>query len=151
MMNQTMRYLLFPLLILLVWTPQTWANNPSENFARTIDIHEAQRLLEAGEIDLLLDIRTLEEYEGELGHVPEAYLLPMQELPDRIREIAPYADKTIGLICRTGNRTSYVMPHLARAGFRKLYNIDGGTRDWSQAGYPIAHGKWNNASVPLPK
>ena len=51
---------------------------------------------------LVLDVRTQEEFAA--GHVPDAMLIPVQELQQRVGELP--ADKPILIICRTGRRAA---------------------------------------------
>jgi hypothetical protein len=39
---------------------------------------------------LVLDVRSPEEFKGELGHIGNAVLLPLPELDDRLAELMPY-------------------------------------------------------------
>ena len=57
----------------------------------------------AGKEDvLLLDVRTPEEFDGPLGHLEGAKLIPLQELPQRLDEIKSYKNKEIVVYCRSG-------------------------------------------------
>ncbi len=82
---------------------------------------------------LLLDVRTPEEFAE--GHLPGGYLLPVQELERRIKELEPYRDKTIIVYCRSGNRSARATALLQRHRFR-AYNMSGGIREWQRRGFP---------------
>ena len=73
----------------------------------------------------LLDVRTLEEYYGDLGHLPEAKLIPYNEIANRIEELADQKDKTIITYCRSGRRSAIAAKILKENGF-KVYNMSGG-------------------------
>lgn len=77
---------------------------------------------------LLLDVRTLPEF-LQLGHLPNAHLLPVQELPARVGELDPQA-KTV-VICQHGVRSWDACQYLAARGFTQLYNLTHGMAAWS--------------------
>ena len=75
---------------------------------------------------LLLDVRTLKEYQ-EL-HIESSVLIPLQELEARYQELPK--DKTILVICRSGNRSLKAIEILQKYGFTQLYNVQGGINAW---------------------
>ena len=75
---------------------------------------------------LLFDLRTRREYED--YHVPGSILLPLEELETRYKEIPK--NKTVYLICRTGNRTAQALRYLLTRGYRKAYNVLNGIVEW---------------------
>lgn len=75
----------------------------------------------------LLDVRTLEEYYGDLGHLPDAKLIPYNEIANRIDELADQKDKTIIAYCRSGRRSAIATNILKENGF-KAYNMTGGMK-----------------------
>lgn len=77
---------------------------------------------------LLIDVREPEEYE--LARVEGARLLPLS----LFNEWAPSLDRdreTV-FICHHGVRSAQVCAFLARQGFTKIYNLDGGIDRWSK-------------------
>jgi rhodanese-related sulfurtransferase len=78
--------------------------------------------LEAGDRPVLLDVR--EPWEFELAHIEGSTLIPMSELGERFTELDPGSETVV--ICHHGNRSSYVAQALARAGFEKVLNLEGG-------------------------
>ena len=92
--------------------------------------NEALTALLAAEPDIqLVDVRTPEEYRI-LGHIPEARLLPMHELPARWTELDK-TQKTV-VVCEHGVRSMdcawYLKQHL---GFASIYNLTRGMADWT--------------------
>ena len=85
---------------------------------------------------LLLDVRTPEEYNNELGHVANSLLIPVQDLEQRVGELEQYKGRTIIAICRSGNRSGTAATMLARHGFT-AYNMDGGMIRWNKEGLPV--------------
>jgi hydroxyacylglutathione hydrolase len=100
-----------------------------------IDAGELHELLQSsGELPLVLDVR--EPWEYQRGHVPGAVLIPLGELPDRLSELD--AEQPTVVICATGSRSQSAAVLLGQKGFKKIYNVQGGTRSWKQQGYDIA-------------
>lgn len=96
-----------------------------------MDVHEAARLLEAGEA-VALDVREASELRH--GRIPGALHVPMSELPAGLR-LLPH-DRTIVAVCRSGNRSGQVTKALQRQGYR-IENLDGGVEDWLREGLPL--------------
>ena len=87
----------------------------------------------AGKEDvLLLDVRTPEEFDGPLGHLEGAKLIPLQELPQRLDEIKSYKNREIVVSCRSGGRSQRASQILIANGFRKVKNMVGGMRAWNE-------------------
>lgn len=63
---------------------------------------------------LLLDVRTPAEYQE--GHVPDAFNLPVQELPSRLSEVGP-TSRPIVVYCRSGGRSAQAAQLLTKAGY----------------------------------
>jgi rhodanese-related sulfurtransferase len=53
---------------------------------------------------LILDVRTPGEFKR--GHLPQAMLIPVQELQRRIAELSAYRQNDILIYCATGNRST---------------------------------------------
>jgi len=85
---------------------------------------------------LLLDVRTEEEFQGALGHLEGALLIPVQELSDRMQELEPYRSDTIVVYCRTGSRSHYATELLRAKGF-KAFNMTGGMVQWNNEHRPV--------------
>lgn len=113
------------------------ASGPAEHAALPqISAPELQGLIAQGRRGLvLLDVRTPEEYAGELGHLPGAVLIPIDELPSRLSEVPP---GEVAVICRSGGRASRAAAMLKAAGRDRLWVLTGGMLAWNGAGLPKA-------------
>jgi phage shock protein E len=80
----------------------------------------------------LIDVRTAEEFAS--GHLPNAINIPLQELPDRLAEVA--TDEPVVLYCRSGNRSNQAAQLLAGEGFTQVLDL-GGIVAWEAAGLPV--------------
>ena len=96
-----------------------------------IDVDKAFQLREEG--IFLLDVRTPAEWTE--GHIPGAFLIPLDELPARLSELPE--DQDILIYCRSGNRSAQALSILQNAGFSTVYSMTGGINDWVAAGYPV--------------
>lgn len=77
---------------------------------------------------LLVDVRSHEEFEGELGHLAGAILTPLPRL--RKQAEAWDRDAPIVLVCRTGNRSMHGCSILSEMGFTDVTNLSGGMVAW---------------------
>lgn len=83
----------------------------------------------------IVDVRGLDEFHGDLGHVPGAQLEPLDYLdPESL-----CADRSSPLLvtCRSGRRSSEACRRLAAAGFGDVYNLVGGLLAWHAAGLAV--------------
>jgi rhodanese-related sulfurtransferase len=83
----------------------------------------------------VLDVREPEEFVA--GHVPRAVALPMSVLAGRASEIP--TDRTVYVICASGNRSMRVASALVEAGYDAV-SVRGGTSAWTASGRPVARG-----------
>ena len=83
----------------------------------------------------ILDVRTPPEFKQ--GHLPNAVLIPVQELQKRIKEIADKKNQDILIYCATGNRSTMASKILIDQGFKRIYNLRYGIYDWTKKKYPI--------------
>jgi rhodanese-related sulfurtransferase len=93
---------------------------------KNVSTEDAKKLIENNEV-VVLDVRTPEEFQG--GHIPNATLIPLQELENRLNEI----DKEKGylVVCRSGNRSAQASEILSNNGFSTIYNMTGGMNNWA--------------------
>ena len=62
---------------------------------------------------IIIDVRTQEEFE--MGHVPDAINIPLNEIPNKIAEIKSF-DEEIILCCASGGRSAQATSYLKRFG-----------------------------------
>ena len=94
---------------------------------RDIDAVEAQRLVDAGNVNIL-DVRTPQEYDA-LGHIPGATLLPLGLLPSAPATL-PTHGRPLLVYCEHGIRSAQAAAFLAQAGFQEVLNLRGGFVEW---------------------
>ena len=81
---------------------------------------------------VVLDVRTEEELQGELGHLEAVINIPVQALPERIDELGTYRKDTIFVICRSGNRSTRATGILLAKGYL-AFNVEGGMNRWRES------------------
>jgi rhodanese-related sulfurtransferase len=125
------------------------AGGPSVARASTIlSAQEAYTRATAGEI-VLIDIRTPEEWR-ETGVARGATRIDMRHpggprgfAEEVLRHVGGDRNAAIGLICRTGNRSTQVQRALQDLGFTRVYNVKEGMAGsdagpgWVKRGLPI--------------
>jgi glyoxylase-like metal-dependent hydrolase (beta-lactamase superfamily II)/rhodanese-related sulfurtransferase len=78
----------------------------------------------------VLDVRTPAEYDGELGHIEGAQLIPLSELASRLDEVP--RDRPVVAVCRSGTRSGQAAVILRKAGRDDVANVAGGMLRWRQ-------------------
>jgi sulfur dioxygenase len=98
---------------------------------------EVQVDLGSSSAPLILDVREPEEFDGELGHIPGAVLIPLQDLPVRAAEIEVHKERPVVVVCRAGVRSTTAAAILTGLGFEQVSNLKGGMLDWSDQGLAV--------------
>ncbi|MCB1235308.1 MAG: ThiF family adenylyltransferase, partial [Verrucomicrobiae bacterium] len=93
-----------------------------------IDVHELKQRLESDAPFLLLDVR--EPNEHDLCRLPDAVLIPLGELADRLHELDP--DTDIVIHCKAGGRSAKALELLIERGYQKVCHVKGGINAWSR-------------------
>ena len=106
--------------------------NPT--FPDVYDVDPKEVLEKKAQITLI-DVRRPEEFTGELGHIPGAQLLTLDQLPQRIEELP--RNKTIVFICRSGGRSAQATSFALESGFETVFNMKGGMLLWNERGFQI--------------
>lgn len=85
---------------------------------------ELRKKIETGEDFVLLDVRTPEELE--YAHLHCCTHIPLNELPERIRELEGSRGKEIITLCHHGMRSEMAQEFLKEQGFENVRNLRGG-------------------------
>ncbi|RVU46602.1 sulfurtransferase [Rubrivivax rivuli] len=104
-----------------------------------LDVLDLKCELEAGEGVLLLDVRTVAEFTGDLGHIAQARNLTLEELPECLVEFESRKQRPVRLICRTDRRSAQAARLLAEAGFSDAQVIRGGMTAWRAHGWAVVN------------
>jgi rhodanese-related sulfurtransferase len=84
---------------------------------------------------VVIDFRTLEEYNGTAGHLAGALSVPLDSIETRLTELVPYTNSTILVYGSTGDEAERGATLLVAAGFRNVIVIQGGIDRWIELGY----------------
>ena len=98
-----------------------------------VTVQEARSLIEDKPDLVILDVRTVSEYED--GHIEGAVNIPVQELSARLDELSN--EDELLVYCRIGNRSAQAVDILQDVGFTEIYHMDAGITGWIEAGYPV--------------
>jgi rhodanese-related sulfurtransferase len=86
----------------------------------------------------VVDVRGADEFDGPLGHILGARLVPLDALEGRFRELP--GGGPLLLVCRSGHRSALACTKLAKLGCADAINLAGGMIAWNEAGLPVATG-----------
>jgi rhodanese-related sulfurtransferase len=95
-----------------------------------INCLSVQQKLQTGDDFLLLDCREADEHAA--ASIPQAVLIPMSEIADRLRELEPHRQQQIIVLCHVGGRSLRVARWLREQGFSQAQSMAGGIDEWSQ-------------------
>jgi len=84
----------------------------------------------------MIDVRTPEEFIGELGHIPGSTLI---EMGPELESYLATGDRDLEIVfvCRTGNRSGRVTAFAQNMGYKNTINLQGGMIRWNELGFPI--------------
>ena len=89
----------------------------------------------------VIDVREVDEFNGPLGHIQGAELIPLGELAARVGDIPD--DKPLVTVCRAGGRSAQAIVILRRAARSEAANLAGGMLRWRAQGYGVVGGASN--------
>ena len=103
---------------------------------QVVTYEEVTTGLQKGDI-LLVDVREADEFAA--GHVPGAVNMPLSRLDPTA--VPRPVDKTVVVMCRSGNRSGKAAAVLAAAGRGDIVDYSGSMIDWSRRGGAIIKGQ----------
>ncbi|MDD4568053.1 Thiosulfate sulfurtransferase GlpE [Methanoculleus chikugoensis] len=128
----------FLLAVALVLTGGCLEGDPPSDaqVVRTITPHEASALIDEQGDDpdfIIIDVRRPDEFAA--GHIPGAININSAEFSEHIDGLD--AEATYLIYCQRGSRSTGVREAMRDAGFREVYEIEGGISAWRAAGLPV--------------
>ena len=94
---------------------------------KIITQEEAKKIIDGQDGYIILDVRTKEEYDA--GHIPNAMLLPNEDIGSEDIDILPDKKQLILIYCRSGNRSKQAAQKLVDLGYENIMEF-GGIIDW---------------------
>jgi rhodanese-related sulfurtransferase len=102
---------------------------------KEISVKEASNLLGNNKDVVLVDVRTPGEYRGNSIQNSINIDISNPNFGEQIEKIEK--DKTILIVCASGNRSARATRYLDEKGYAKVYNIVGGMGAWNREKLPI--------------
>jgi len=102
-----------------------WSDPQKKAEYKKITPQEAQTMMN-GDV-IILDVRTQAEFDA--GHIPDAVLLPVDEIREKAESALPDKNKTILVYCRSGSRSATASKTLVDVGYMNVFDI-GGIINW---------------------
>jgi len=99
---------------------------------RSVTAQQARELIASGEVEIV-DVR--EPSEWSTGHLPNARLLPLEQLRSSPTQGLP-RDGVL-FVCAAGVRSQTAARVAAGLGLQKVYSLNGGTRGWLKNGFSL--------------
>ena len=109
-------------------------NEMSTGESKVISTEEMQTLLKMDEVQLV-DVRTPEEFAS--GYIEKAQNIDFRS-PTFDQDILKLdKEKPVLLYCHSGRRSASCAAKLKEAGFKKIYDLEGGISRWKHDGLPV--------------
>lgn len=84
---------------------------------------------------VIVDVRETGEWSS--GHIAGARHIALGQFDKRLSELDKFKSRPIIVCCASGNRSSSACKQLKKAGFEKVYNLNGGISAWLEANLPV--------------
>ena len=88
---------------------------------------------------LVVDLRAPGEFEK--GHIAGSKNVQPSQFDPEHKQLAAAKALPVVLVCRVGQTASGAAKRLRKAGFERVYVLDGGIGAWQQDGLPMARGR----------
>jgi rhodanese-related sulfurtransferase len=86
---------------------------------------------------VILDVRTPGEFMT--GHIQDAQNIDFESGSFESQIESLNKNGTYAVYCRSGNRSGQAVKVMQDAGFKNIYNLDGGVIDWTNAGKALVN------------
>lgn len=117
-------------------TPDAANAPPSAGYVRHLQASEIDTWRGVHYDGLVIDLRTLAEYDDDLGHLDNAVVVPVEDLESRLGEFDKWKSNSVLLYDRSGTSLTRGGQILVTHGFRDVNVIEGGLtayRAWQKA------------------
>ena len=88
---------------------------------------------------LVVDLRPIGDFEK--GHIPGSKNVQMSQFYPEHKQLAAARALPVVLVCKAGQTSGGAARRLRKAGFERVYVLDGGIGAWQQDGLPMARGR----------
>ncbi|MDB6163807.1 MAG: rhodanese-like protein [Xanthomonadaceae bacterium] len=88
---------------------------------------------------LVVDLRPAADFEK--GHIPGSKNVQTSQFDPENKQLAAARALPVVLVCKAGQASGDAAKRLLKAGFERVYVLDGGIGAWQQADLPLAKGR----------
>lgn len=88
---------------------------------------------------LLIDLSSQQDFEK--GHIPGARSVAPGQFDPESKDLAKVKELPVAVVCKNGQASAQAARRLKKAGFAKVFWLDGGLGAWSEAHMPLAKGR----------
>ena len=92
-----------------------------------------------GQNALVIDIRAMNDFQQ--GHIAGSRNVLMSQFDPESKLLAPAKSLPVVVVCKSGVTAVGAAKRLVKAGFEKVYVLDGGIGGWEAANLPLVKGK----------
>jgi uncharacterized membrane protein YdjX (TVP38/TMEM64 family)/rhodanese-related sulfurtransferase len=122
------------LLAVIAFLPRLFKRiTPMETF--WINADDLDRQIKSDKSLTIIDVRGRDEFDGPLGHIPNALNIPLGDLPDNLTQINARKSQPVILICKTDKRSARAATLLREAGVQYAQVLRGGMEVWNRSGF----------------
>ncbi len=97
--------------------------------------------MDAGRVGVIIDVRSLDDFIGEKGHIKDAVNLPYVELAERLKDVgdmlSAYRNEAVLVVAGSDNLAAHAVRLLRKAGLANLAILKGGMKKWKSQGLPV--------------
>ena len=101
-----------------------------------VSVSELKGKLDENDALVLIDVRDGEEFTQ--GCIPSAVHMSRGTLEFQIGNQVPNHDQEIVLYCAAGFRSLLAAKSLGEMGYKSLFSLEGGFRQWTEEGHEVA-------------
>src|SRR5436305_12428950 len=109
--------------------------NDAKKRVKETNVDEVRAKIGRGEKFVLVDVR--EESEWAKDHLPGAIHLGKGVIERDVEESVPDLNASVVLYCGGGYRSALAADNLQQMGYRNVFSMDGGIREWREKGFPL--------------
>lgn len=105
---------------------------------KSVNPAELTRLINQ-ENAILVDVSLSKDFEK--AHIAGARNVPSSQVDPKAKPFSDIGEHPLALVCRSGQQSADIARQLAKAGFKKLFWLDGGLGAWQGADLPVIKGR----------